>query len=444
MYNRQQEALALNWQHPFVDVFRTFNISSFSSCIKKDDVKQVKDKFLKKTVYRIAGRVAASNFIEIPNSYSSKQAIQMKLTGRYAYFAVRSHPNRDCTMYVDVTTDKGHNMRVTISTRFEKQSRRDLNVNVPVKLSSKWTMIGVDLQSIVVKTMNQKFKYIRSITLGSNMYAKGVYTSDIAYSSSTIPVKMRIQRTDTPPFDFVWVPEIPEEVSNLRVPLQTIAALPRAPASMWTDLRRLGTRPFSLGDENASDRVEKAKQSCVLRPDPILKLHTVLGMNTKCGRKSSSSLSSSMKKTMLSSINTNVGPLWSRDGKEIVYASSNLIIAMKIDVEEEEEGDNCQRYFRGHVSDVAAICLSKRGDLLASAQVGQPMVVRLWNYNSAESLCMIVGSPKHGRHGFVCLDFSADSSLLCVTGHDDHAHQKIVLWDITGVGVGKGVSLMFG
>ena len=42
-----------------------------------------------------------------------------------------------------------------------------------------------------------------------------------------------------------------------------------------------------------------------------------------------------------------------------------------------------------------------------------------------------MGSPKHGRHGFVCLDFSADGSLLCVTGHDDHAHQRIVLWDIT-------------
>ena len=193
------------------------------------------------------------------------------------------------------------------------------------------------------------------------------------YSTSTLPVKMRIQRTDTPPFDLVWIPKIPDEVSNLRVPLQTIAALPRAPASMWTDLRRLGTRPFCLGDENASERVEKAKNSCVLRPDPILKLHTVLGMNTECGRPIDSSKNT---KKILSSINTHVGPLWSRDGKEIVYASSNLIIAMAID-EDDDHGETRQRYFRGHVCDVAAICVSKSGDLLASAQIGQPMIVCL-------------------------------------------------------------------
>ena len=222
------------WQYPYVDVFRTFSAFSFSGCVKRGDVKSVNDKFMKKLVYRIKGRVASSNYIRIPNDSKT----QMKLTGRYAYFAIRSHPNRDCTMYLDVTTDKGHNLRVTISTRFEKMARRDLNVNVPVKLeTSKWSMIGVDLQRIITDTMNQKYKYIRGITLASNMYARGVYTSDIAYSTSTLPVKMRIQRTDTPPYDLVWIPEIPDEVSNLRVPLQTIAALPRAPASMWTDLR---------------------------------------------------------------------------------------------------------------------------------------------------------------------------------------------------------------
>lgn len=84
-------------------------------------------------------------------------------------------------MYLDVTTDKGHNLRVTISTRFEKIASRDLNVNVPVKLSSKWSMVGVDLQCIIADTMNQKYKHIRGITLASNMYARGVYTSDIAY-----------------------------------------------------------------------------------------------------------------------------------------------------------------------------------------------------------------------------------------------------------------------
>ena len=113
------------WQHPYVDVFRTFNVSSFSSCVKRGDVKTTNDKFLKKMVYRIKGRVPSSNYLRIPND-SSKQTVQMKLTGRYAYFAIRSHPNRDCTMYLDVTTDKGHNLRVTISTRFEKIASRDL------------------------------------------------------------------------------------------------------------------------------------------------------------------------------------------------------------------------------------------------------------------------------------------------------------------------------
>ena len=60
-------------------------------------------------------------------------------------------------------------------------------------------------------------------------------------------------------------------------------------------------------------------------------------MNTECGRP----VDSSKNKKILSSVNTHVGPLWSRDGKEIVYASSNLIIAMSID----ENDDYGQRYF---------------------------------------------------------------------------------------------------
>lgn len=186
-----------------------------------------------------------------------------------------------------------------------------------------------------------------------------------------------------------------------------------------------------MSDENASERVEAAKKSCVLRPDPILKLRKVVGLNLDSDRNAIDS-SSKTTKTM-SNINTHVGPLWSRDGNEIVYVSSNLIIAMIVRNEDEEETKETQRYFKGHVTEVAAICISGKGDLLASAQIGHPMVVRVWDYASGESLCMIVGAPKHGRRGFLCLDFSADSSMLCVAGHDEHAHQKIVLWDISKV-----------
>lgn len=239
MMTRQQKQ-ELSWQHPYVDVFRVFNVFSFSECTKRGDVKTIKDKFLKLTVFRISGRVSASNFVKIPKDHSK---IKMKLTGKYTYLKMRSQTNRDATIYLDVTTNKGHNVRVTIGTRFEKSECRDLNVNVPLTLDSKWTMVAVDLQSIISNALNQDFKYTRNITLGSNMYVRGTYTSDIAYTETTLPSKMRfpkVKGNDGPAIDFIWIPNIPKDISSLRVPLQSIAALPRAPASMWTDLRKLG------------------------------------------------------------------------------------------------------------------------------------------------------------------------------------------------------------
>lgn len=454
---------SLSWQHPFVDVFRVFDLALFKSCEKKGDVRAVTDELIRKRVYRISGTISASNYIKIPrrkkvraNQVLGKDFLKLKLVGRFAYFVVRGVPTRDATIHIDITTESKHGYRLTMSTKVTKMTFRGLNVSVPMTLSSKWSVVAVDLNQIVRRASRDSFKYLRRITLGSSMYVRGVYTSDNMYSSSSLPSKIQFPGSIKDwgeLYDWSWVPERPASIENDRMPLtqerersvkmlrdaSIPAALPRAPPSIWTNLRRLSTHPFSLVDENSSERVEEAKRSCVLRPDPICKLRSVCGFNSFDGRPPQfvSRARRDPKKSHTARVNSHTGPLWSYDAKEIVFASANLIVAMRVgDGFETEEGRSeptPQRYFKGHSRDVGAICLSRRGKLLASAQIGHPLVVRVWKFATAESVCVIAGAPSRGAHGAICLDFSVDSSLLCVAGRDDHGRQQIVLWDVSKV-----------
>ncbi|CAF4451257.1 unnamed protein product, partial [Adineta steineri] len=52
-----------SWQHPFVNIFKHFEINSSKKCVKQGDISPIMDRDLKSTVYRIRGLIPANNYI---------------------------------------------------------------------------------------------------------------------------------------------------------------------------------------------------------------------------------------------------------------------------------------------------------------------------------------------------------------------------------------------
>jgi hypothetical protein len=54
------------YQHPFVDVFKTANLTEWQTAQKEGDVTEVYDKILAKNVIKVAGVTPASNYFQLP------------------------------------------------------------------------------------------------------------------------------------------------------------------------------------------------------------------------------------------------------------------------------------------------------------------------------------------------------------------------------------------
>ncbi|XP_042336753.1 WD repeat-containing protein 90 isoform X3 [Sceloporus undulatus] len=153
-------------------------------------------------------------------------------------------------------------------------------------------------------------------------------------------------------------------------------------------------------------KVISAKNSvCCLRllPDPILMLKRIIGFGGCSTR----------------------WALWAAGGSVVVYPCHALIVAIALD-------SGRQRFFSGHTDKVAALAFNGNSTLLASAQIGQPSVMRLWDFPSGKCLCMF----KAGMHSVSCLSFSYSGSVLCGTGKDKHGKTVVVVWNTVQVNHG--------
>ncbi|KAF7239262.1 WD repeat-containing protein 90 [Varanus komodoensis] len=73
---------------------------------------------------------------------------------------------------------------------------------------------------------------------------------------------------------------------------------------------------------------------------------------------------------------------------------------------------------------VVALAFNGNCTLLASVQVGQLSMMRLWDFPAGKFLCMF----KAGMHSVSCLSFSYSGSVLCGTGKDSHGKTVVVVW----------------
>ena len=68
--------------------------------------------------------------------------------------------------------------------------------------------------------------------------------------------------------------------------------------------------------------------------------------------------------------------------------------------------------------------------MLATGQEGKPAIVRVWEYATGRSLCILAGDPVQG---LISVAFSVDERFLAVVGRDALNRVQIVVWDVVHV-----------
>ncbi|WAQ96619.1 WDR90-like protein [Mya arenaria] len=189
------------WQHPYVNVFKHFNVSSWKKATKEGEVTSAMDKAVKSTVFKITGSIPAGNYIQLPKTSSQS----LGLTGRYMYLLIRPVPTKYFVVHIDVATQDNLVVRISFSNLFKefkststwlqfpfvcKATRGTVHAitastgkeqSGPAPLSTRWTILCLDFQYILAMYLNRKYAYIKGVRLCANMHVKNMFTSDEQY-----------------------------------------------------------------------------------------------------------------------------------------------------------------------------------------------------------------------------------------------------------------------
>lgn len=128
------------------------------------------------------------------------------LTGRYIYIIFKPAPSKHFTIHVDVMTVERALVRVSFSTSFREFKSTPTWLQFPYVIQSaidqhaaggpgrelcggastapmhtKWTVLCVDLNTLIRIYSNRTFECVRGFKLCSSMFVKNVITSDVVY-----------------------------------------------------------------------------------------------------------------------------------------------------------------------------------------------------------------------------------------------------------------------
>jgi hypothetical protein len=192
---------SINWQQPFVNTFKHFTIASDKNVIKHGDITTILDNQIKSSVYKITGSSPMSNFINMPKLNGQS----LGLSGRYIYFLFKPVPNKFFSIHIDIATHEKQVIRVSFSnlfkefkttstwlqfpyviqapknTIYEKTEQNARDMSGPAPPLTKWTILCIDLVTLLKSYSNRNYNCVRGFKLCANMYIKNVITSDILY-----------------------------------------------------------------------------------------------------------------------------------------------------------------------------------------------------------------------------------------------------------------------
>ncbi|CAF4824211.1 unnamed protein product [Rotaria sp. Silwood2] len=171
-----------SWQHPFVNIFKHFDISSSKRCVKQGDISTIIDRDLKSVVYRIRGLVPENNYIQFPSESLNQNLI---LTGRLFYVLFRPIYDKYFCIHIDILTHKQHLIRISLSNLYREFKTTQTSIQFPYMTTGTdihWSVLCLDLQTILLTYMtNEHYHMIKSFQLCGNMFVKNCFTSQFLY-----------------------------------------------------------------------------------------------------------------------------------------------------------------------------------------------------------------------------------------------------------------------
>lgn len=417
---RAQRTMSKEWQRPFVNVFKICGVESYKDAIKEGDVKSEMDRTIGRRVIRVAGKIPAVNFLQVPGV----KGRALGLTGRYLYLQIRVDPSAFFTIHLEVMSADRNTTRISFSNLFKTKPcvATPQTIQIPLQFQeSCWKIVAIDLADAMLLSTSSPFHSLKSVQLCSSLHVRNLFTSENFYSWTTLPREMLLfpSKSQIERNDILWVLKdagsgpgavgakdkgIPVHQSRDRLPV------PVKPRSIKATGRRFST--FQKDKPARADPKQQNGfflQSKHFKRNPYLSLDRI---NAFEGRNPS----------VLK---------WVPERSEIVYAYRSTVVAMNTETMK-------QRFFFGHDAPIQSLLVSADGDLVVSAQEGDVAMIRVWDYSTGRCLFLL----KEHSHGITSMDLSADGKALAVVGLDSYGKQVIAIWDVSQVRTTEQASLI--
>ncbi|RHY89159.1 hypothetical protein DYB35_007935 [Aphanomyces astaci] len=394
------------WQHPFVDVFKhvaTVRMETMS----RGDVEQLMDKHIRKYVYRLRGKIAASNYLRIPKDIHALP--NMHLTGRFVYMELRRmQSSESVTFHFEVTTRKKTVLRFTFSTMYSNVRSMGINLRLPLTLTEKWTVLALDMFQLLdlhtsASYHREGYEALKAMLLCSSMYVRGTKSEPSPNAPSKSPQSHAFNPTT--PDDC----ETQMDASRADMILKTAGIHRTSPPKSYVKAKYEPTGVYTPQKYGQHAGFHAANP--VAFPSPALSLRRVIGYSVERRR----------------------ALAWASTSSTFFYAcESTVIVGRRPPPSGQSETTSSpfvdQEFLLGHTDDVTALAYSSAAGLLASAQGGVSPSIRFWLL-SPKGHC--IASVKAHAHGVDTIAFCPHGTQLCGVGHDSKRRTQILVWDVT-------------
>jgi len=304
--------------------------------------------------------------------------------------------------HVLVNTKQGITLDISINNLNHTLRLAGMSLQYPISLSDKWSILLLQLDTIVAQHTTYNFKSIKSIQFCANMHVRGALSSDNFYD------------IDTMPRDFALPPRNGQSLSELYdfIPLPPMSR----PAAPVVPSVRPFSAPSRLSDGSSVNlsSISALNRSGLRRSfdyadvsSPLLEMQHLVGATSHPGC-----------------------CLWSTDGRNVIYACASAIVIHNFNT-------GTQRILNGHTGDVRFLATSFDGNMLLSCQAGPNPIIRVWSM----STCLILSVIALRGSSLQCIS-SSPLSLNIAVVLNEGMKQTILLYDMAPVLTGGRANLV--
>eukprot|EP00441_Pelagodinium_beii_P032413 CAMPEP_0197643076 /NCGR_PEP_ID=MMETSP1338-20131121/16530_1 /TAXON_ID=43686 ORGANISM="Pelagodinium beii, Strain RCC1491" /NCGR_SAMPLE_ID=MMETSP1338 /ASSEMBLY_ACC=CAM_ASM_000754 /LENGTH=1835 /DNA_ID=CAMNT_0043216291 /DNA_START=42 /DNA_END=5549 /DNA_ORIENTATION=- len=460
-------AKAPQWQHPFVDVFKTFGTDASSTSLPRSslaadvqgDVSEEMDREICKRVFRIRGAVSSNNYIQIPSSKGDVKSLA--LTGEYIYLLIKPLNMNFFLIHLDFIVSGGNRFRVTLSNVYPEVKTTYHSVQLPCQIPDQWSVVRVHVPSALAIAQVPAHAFaLKSLQICASLYVRNVFTSDRCYhGNDTAPREFvgEFASGSARWYDWAWIqmPDASEELeaSSLRIPAQPLPATRTLAASVQEE---------SAAQEESSQPLSRSFQDPW--PKPITRISRLLGVSRKerrIGKQGQEKLEVPRRFAVFVRCEEdgdrvqlpeeeasadqprNVGDdteassvLRTRKlgGNQVVSVASMALTLVDI----QEPAVASQKYFFAHSRPIELLEASDDGRWVASVQGADsqgsscgPPLIRLWRARDPEGLVCASILPCPTLSSIRAVAFDPGARYLAVAGQDLQGRQNLIVWDMS-------------